>query len=323
MLPYNIDYEHLRKDLTNYYGTAAYSGMPMAMMDVFAVESMSANELLAEAQHCGLNMSRYATTANPTSTLLTDLLLASMHAPSYRSVPTPQPDTQYSKNIAFPTYEKAVSAQNFICSDQANDLIETRPNHWVSLLFAQYLSDNLVTFRRYKRPSASNPFSQRIRQGSSGRKLIHYMAGYAGLLSENITSLGSAVDSFKKGYAEHFRAAQKKNDPAPVFAEVQQLLNPYIRFLAMLVDLDSIEYPAEFKPVYSEYKRLVKNILSECDMYYYNLYDAITKEPHNAADIISRTPISIATLHTKKISDYITQNVDLLKNAEIKRKTFL
>ena len=43
----------------------------------------------------------------------------------------------------------------------------------------------------------------------------------------------------------------------------------------------------------------------------------------NAARIIADTPITIATLHTKKISDYITQNVDLLKNAEIQRKTFL
>ena len=56
---YTLDEEKLRHDLQDYYGTAAYSGFPMAAMDAMRVNSMSTQELVNKAQRNGFNMSRY------------------------------------------------------------------------------------------------------------------------------------------------------------------------------------------------------------------------------------------------------------------------
>lgn len=42
----NIDIEKLRSDLTDYFGTAMFSGFPMAIVDLSDVERASAEELL-------------------------------------------------------------------------------------------------------------------------------------------------------------------------------------------------------------------------------------------------------------------------------------
>lgn len=53
------DYKKLRKDLIDYFGTAAFSGFPAAMMDVYDVEKASNEKLLEYAKQAGFNMSKY------------------------------------------------------------------------------------------------------------------------------------------------------------------------------------------------------------------------------------------------------------------------
>ena len=54
-----IDIEALRRDLADYFGTAAFSGMPMAMMDLSRVENASPEELVRIAQKNGFDLTKY------------------------------------------------------------------------------------------------------------------------------------------------------------------------------------------------------------------------------------------------------------------------
>ena len=54
-----MDFKKLRKDVIDYYGTAIFSGFPMAMMDISKIEKMTNEELLGEARKIGLKLSKY------------------------------------------------------------------------------------------------------------------------------------------------------------------------------------------------------------------------------------------------------------------------
>ena len=53
------DIQKLKKELEDYYGTAAFSGMPMAMTDLWKVQSSSDEEILKNAQENGFDISEY------------------------------------------------------------------------------------------------------------------------------------------------------------------------------------------------------------------------------------------------------------------------
>jgi len=53
-----IDYEKLRKDLIDYFGTAM-SFNPMAIMDLSRVESASDDELVEIARKCNFDLDKY------------------------------------------------------------------------------------------------------------------------------------------------------------------------------------------------------------------------------------------------------------------------
>lgn len=53
-----IDYEKLRKDLIDYFGTAM-SFSPMAIMDLSRVESASDDELVDIAKRNGFDLTKY------------------------------------------------------------------------------------------------------------------------------------------------------------------------------------------------------------------------------------------------------------------------
>ena len=53
-----IDYEKLRKDLIDYFGTAM-SFSPMAIMDLSRVESASDDELVEIAKRNGFDLNKY------------------------------------------------------------------------------------------------------------------------------------------------------------------------------------------------------------------------------------------------------------------------
>ena len=54
-----LDMDRLRKDLEDYYGTAMYNGLPMAMIDLSEVEDLSEEELEELAEEEGFDLSDY------------------------------------------------------------------------------------------------------------------------------------------------------------------------------------------------------------------------------------------------------------------------
>lgn len=55
----NIDFDKLRDDLINYFGTAMVSGFGMAVVDLTKVENASDEELIDIAIKCGFNLNDY------------------------------------------------------------------------------------------------------------------------------------------------------------------------------------------------------------------------------------------------------------------------
>ncbi len=55
----NIDYEALREDLINYFGTAMVTGIPMATADLIEVEQASNEELIKIAKRNGIDLQKY------------------------------------------------------------------------------------------------------------------------------------------------------------------------------------------------------------------------------------------------------------------------
>lgn len=51
-----VNVEQLRKELLDYCGTAAFSGMPAAMGDMVEIEHASPSELIAIAERFGLEL---------------------------------------------------------------------------------------------------------------------------------------------------------------------------------------------------------------------------------------------------------------------------
>ena len=60
-----INVNELRESMENYYGTAVFSGMPMAAVDLFRVQSASDDELIRIAQKEGVDLSRFACYDDP------------------------------------------------------------------------------------------------------------------------------------------------------------------------------------------------------------------------------------------------------------------
>lgn len=54
-----IDYEKLRSDLMDYFGSAMFSGLPMAIVDLSDIEIASNDELIQIAQKNGFDLSEY------------------------------------------------------------------------------------------------------------------------------------------------------------------------------------------------------------------------------------------------------------------------
>ena len=55
----DIDIPRLRDDLEDYYGTAMFSGMPMAVIELSQAETASPQELVDMAQRAGFDLGRY------------------------------------------------------------------------------------------------------------------------------------------------------------------------------------------------------------------------------------------------------------------------
>lgn len=58
-MDYEYDYEKLRSDLRDYYGTAMLAGFGVAMMDLSKIDKASDEELLRIAKKEKMNLSKY------------------------------------------------------------------------------------------------------------------------------------------------------------------------------------------------------------------------------------------------------------------------
>ena len=54
-----IDFERLREDLVDYFGSAMFNGFPMAVVDVTQVETASNEQLIQIAQSNGFDLNNY------------------------------------------------------------------------------------------------------------------------------------------------------------------------------------------------------------------------------------------------------------------------
>ena len=54
-----IDILSLRRDLEDYFGTAAFSGFPMAVADLSKVQNASPEQLVTIAQKNGFDLTKY------------------------------------------------------------------------------------------------------------------------------------------------------------------------------------------------------------------------------------------------------------------------
>ena len=54
-----IDFERLREDLVDYFGSAMFNGFPMAVVDVTQVEIASNEQLIQIAQSNGFDLNNY------------------------------------------------------------------------------------------------------------------------------------------------------------------------------------------------------------------------------------------------------------------------
>lgn len=58
-----IDVDRLRTYLEDYAGTAAFGGLPAALVEVFDVEGMDPHELCERAEELGIDLGDFATDA--------------------------------------------------------------------------------------------------------------------------------------------------------------------------------------------------------------------------------------------------------------------
>ena len=54
-----IDFDRLREDLIDYFGTAMFNGFPVAVMDVTKVEMASNEQLIQIAYQNGFDLNNY------------------------------------------------------------------------------------------------------------------------------------------------------------------------------------------------------------------------------------------------------------------------
>lgn len=54
-----IDVDRLRRDLMDYFGTATFSGFPMAVIDLAKIERATDSEIVRIAEKNGFNLRKY------------------------------------------------------------------------------------------------------------------------------------------------------------------------------------------------------------------------------------------------------------------------
>ena len=58
-MTYNIDFESLRKDLIDYYGTALFNASPYAIVELQKIENATYEELIKIAKDNNFDLNKY------------------------------------------------------------------------------------------------------------------------------------------------------------------------------------------------------------------------------------------------------------------------
>ena len=310
----NVDGDLLRRDLLDYYGTAAFSGFPVAMMDVFAVERMSGEELWAQAERNGFRMERYVTGVEFEEEELYRAWAAAFASSAYVPCPAPVRTGPSKEDLSFPTYENAVRDSFFTLSPEARRLASSRPARWERLLFAQELQDFSYQLGKLKKQTPDNPYVQAIGTESQGRPLLYYFVALADNLSRGIERAGKAADEALPNVG---RALSARNGEEAIRRTAVALTEPFRIFLGLYNDISLVEIPEEYGIVCSEYRKALKSLLSDCELFYYELAEEIGR----GADSQPKTKLRLHAFHTKKISDAVVKNADRLRECGLVRKS--
>ena len=317
MYSYDFDGASLRQDLLDYYGTAAFSGFPAAMMDVFAVERMDDSQLWAQAEKNGFEMDRYISNYNYSAC---DTPAANFTAIPYVPVYSAADHHKAEIELHFPVYSDAVKSDFYEITDTAQRIIHQLSPDWEYALFRQEIQDFSYQLGKLKKQTPDNPFVKAIGNASTGKNLLFYIVSLADNLSDGIEKAHKAATSAMNSLDSSLNSARKRKDPSMVRDTVIRFMEPYCIFLGMYNDLMLIEQPQDYKVIFSEYRKILKSMLSDCEMFYYYLYTPDQSSGTASTNHISAS-LDLHGFYTKKIADAVLTNCDALNLCTIQRKT--
>lgn len=320
-MDYGFDSDMLRHDLLDYYGTAAFNGFPAAMMDVFAVERMSTDELWSQAQRNGFRMEKYASYhAMPISGAQT------IFSPSYTNysvayVPAfNNGSTSKKEDISFPTYETAVLRSYYQLPAESKEIISGRPIQWGYRLFAQELKSYAYQLGKLKKQTGDNPYVKAIGNDSAGRPLLYYIVGFSENLEKGIVAAENATKREIADLNSVVKKAEKKKKPELITELAIRLMEPYRIFLGIYNDIELVEAPEVYKQVFSEMRKIIKSLISDCEMFYYDANSNINKDIDRGKQGPFEITLKLHGFYTKKLSDAVNNNIENLLKSKVVRK---
>lgn len=319
MNPFDFDGVSLKQDLLDYYGTAAFNGYPAAMMDVFSVERMDSNQLWERAVKNGFSMDKYTSndvySVSPVQTYYSNTI-------PYVPINLTSSVNQSKESTDFPVYSNVIQDSFFEVSEEARSIFVRKSPGWEHALLRQEVKDFSYQLGKLKKQTPINPFVSAIGNESNGRNMLFYIVAFVNALSDGITSAQNIASSCVKNLNSQLAVAKRSNNPDVVKKEAIKLMKPYCIFLGMLNDLMTIEQPADFRLVFSELKKPLKSLLSDCEMFYFYIYSP--KKDPTGTESINYLDVSLELhgFYTKKISDSVLGNREKLNQSKIKRMTF-
>ena len=315
---YDFDGASLRQDLLDYYGTAAFNGFPAAMMDVFAVERMDDNQLWAQAEKNGFTMDKYISnygysTVGSQASYFTSIPYVSFCSTTEKS--------RSEEELHFPVYSQAVKNSFYEISNEAQSISKRLQPGWEYELLRQEVNDFSYQLGKLKKQTLDNPFVSAIGKESNGRNLLFYIVAMADNLSDGISHAQNVASTCLKNLDSNLNLAKRRKDPNIVRDEAVKLMEPYCIFLGMYNDLMLIEQPQDYKVIFSEYKKILKSMLSDCEMFYFHIYSP-DKVPSERSQINQvESSLDLHGFYTKKISDAVLKNREELNKCIVQRRT--
>ncbi len=321
MMGFGFDSDMLRHDLLDYYGTAAFNGFPAAMMDVFAVERMSDDELWSQAQRNGFRMDKYNSYQQASSLDIQSILNYSYASSPASYVPISNSSkTSKKEDITFPTYQTAVPNSFFQMSSESKEIISNRPSQWGYKLFAQELKNYAYQLGKLKKQTSGNPYVKEIGHDSEGRPLLYYIVGFSENLETGINNAERAVNRENADFNSIVKKAEKKKKPELITDLSIRLMEPYRIFLGIYNDIELIDVPDAYKQVFSEMRKIVKSLLADCEMFYYDANSEINKAIDRGEQGPFVLRLRLHGFYTKKLSDAVNSNISDLLHCKIVRK---